>query len=240
MIKVYLMKTEEFKNEEIFRQGYGLVDSVRLQKIKKCRATEDKVRSLCCGLLVQYAMKIELGVNGKTDNDMPIEFRYGKGQHGKPYLLDYPRLHFNLSHSGEYAVLAVSNQEVGADIQQKRQVKETMAKRILSEKEYRIYRVLADRPANSQGQSDAAAADWFLRCWCAKESFGKLKGQGLLLEPGTVTYEPEWGQMGNKAEGYVFCREYDIEPGYFMNVCCREREDFPEKVTSLTFSHILS
>ena len=240
MIKVYLMKTEEFKNEEKFRQGCGLVDSVRLQKIKKCRATEDKVRSLCCGLLLQYAVKEELEAEKLPVGKIPMELCYGISQHGKPYFTDFPGLYFNLSHSGEYTALVVSKQEVGIDIQQKRSVKDRMVQKVLSKSEYERYKALQKEESDAQEQPGDNGQNWFFRCWCAKESYGKLTGMGLLQGFDTMVYEPEQKRMSDTMGNYAFCREYCIEAEYFINVCCYEKEDFPEEVTYLTFSHILS
>lgn len=223
MLQIYLMKTDVFLENERFLQGCSLVDNMRLRKIQACKQTEDKVRSLCCGLLLQYAMKKQTG--GK----LPLDLRYEIGEHGKPYLADYPQLYFNLSHSGEYVVLAFANQEVGIDIQQKRPIKEALAKMVLSDREYMQYK----------GLPGEDACNWFFRCWCAKESYSKLNGTGLLQELGKISYEPETERICAENDS-AFCREYQIGNDYYMNVCIYEKEVFPKEVTCLTFSHILS
>ena len=45
--------------------------------------------------------------------------RVRKGEHGKPYLKERKDVFFNLSHSGDYVLCAVSDKEVGADIQKR-------------------------------------------------------------------------------------------------------------------------
>lgn len=253
MIKIYLMKTEEFLEESKFLQGCKRIDDTRLEKVRACKSTEDKVRSLCCGLLLQYALKREL--NGvEHEENIPLELVYGIGEQGKPYLKDYPELYFNLSHSGEYVALAVSDREVGIDVQEKRSVKENMAKRVLAQQEYEQYQVLREQGAESfQVQEKVAdmAQDWFFRCWCAKESYGKLTGKGLLLDPGTIVYIPEKSMIEaetaykerktDKERKKAFCREYTIAHNeYYLNACVYEQEEFPEEVTYVTFAHIIS
>ena len=43
-----------------------------------------------------------------------------KGPHGKPYLVNHPKIHYNISHSGRFVLCAISGVPVGIDIQQKR------------------------------------------------------------------------------------------------------------------------
>ena len=50
-----------------------------------------------------------------SENNFMIE----RGEFGKPYLRDFPELHFNVSHSGTKMVLAISHEmPVGIDIEQ--------------------------------------------------------------------------------------------------------------------------
>lgn len=101
---------------------------------------EMELDEACCTLVqLQYGDCSIL--NGKTfveylkmlaaqeKNNVPVELVYEKGEHGKPYW-DQRKLaaagagkklwHFNLSHSGEYVVLVVSDTEVGVDIQKQK------------------------------------------------------------------------------------------------------------------------
>ena len=49
-----------------------------------------------------------------SENNFMIE----RGEFGKPYLRDFPELHFNVSHSGEKLLIAISfEQAVGIDIE---------------------------------------------------------------------------------------------------------------------------
>ena len=43
--------------------------------------------------------------------------RIGIGEHGKPYLQDYPEVHFNLSHAGNRVMCVVSPEPAGCDIE---------------------------------------------------------------------------------------------------------------------------
>lgn len=60
--------------------------------------------------LLETALRKEYNIN------LSYEPR-AEGEHGKPFLSYRPSLHYNISHSGEYVVCILADQEVGIDIQ---------------------------------------------------------------------------------------------------------------------------
>jgi 4'-phosphopantetheinyl transferase len=114
-----------------------------------------------------------------------IEFKFGK--HGKPHLADEADtgLRFNLSHSGELAVLAVARgRAVGVDVEQISAQRAThdIAQRFFSPNESAALRAL---PAELRVPA-------FFRCWTCKEAFIKLIGDGMTfpLEDFDVLFAP--------------------------------------------------
>lgn len=104
----------------------------------------------------------------------PEAIGFDYGDNGKPSVTisgDHP-IHFNLSHSADLAVLAVSDRyELGIDIEEIRFLKEDIAKWFFSRREYQTLRSL---PAENY-------LDGFYRCWTRKEAFIKAHGAGLSL-----------------------------------------------------------
>lgn len=90
-----------------------------------------------------------------------------KGPYGKPYFPQAPWLHFGISHSGAYWVCAVSGQEVGADIQLRR------------EKGKRYEGRISARLFHKKEQEYLDAGGDFIDVWCAKESYVKYTGRGI-------------------------------------------------------------
>lgn len=81
---------------------------------------------------------------------------------------------FNVSHSGEIALLAFGrNREIGVDVEQFRPSTDTqaIAKRFFSPNEQRQLAALAQQERE----------EGFFRCWTRKESFIKATGKGLSL-----------------------------------------------------------
>jgi len=98
---------------------------------------------------------------------------FGYRDKGKPYL-EAPagELRFNVSHSGEFALLAFARRgELGVDIEQRRALDDLLR---LAEASFSAheYAVLCGLPA-------AAHSDAFFACWSRKEAFIKATGEGI-------------------------------------------------------------
>ncbi len=104
----------------------------------------------------------------------PRRLTFAYNDFGKPYLTSAGRgdLHFNLSHSADRAVLAISERfPLGIDIEQAKPMEEDIAGHFFSPKECAILRAM---PAHLYLPA-------FYRCWTRKEAFVKAHGAGLSL-----------------------------------------------------------
>lgn len=111
-----------------------------------------------------------------------ISFKYGA--HGKPALADITAgLKFNLSHSHELAVLAVSNYEVGIDVEWCRPMDnmKSVAEKVYNDTELSLlFRTLS-----------ANRTELFYEFWTYKEAFIKLTGEGFSRDPQTIQLPTE-------------------------------------------------
>ena len=89
-----------------------------------------------------------------------------KDEYGKPYIENH-EVEFNVSHSGEYLAIAVSEFPVGVDIQEPKNIKDGMFRKVVQEEETELI--------GDNRQKD------FLRLWTLKESFVKAEGKGLRI-----------------------------------------------------------
>jgi 4'-phosphopantetheinyl transferase len=117
----------------------------------------------------------------------PRDVRFTYGTHAKP-ALDAPhaRLGFNLSHSGEVAVVAAGwDRAVGVDVELLRALPDlaAVAARSFAPRELAVL--------NALPETERVAA--FFRCWTRKEAFIKATGQGLAqgLDTFTVSLAPD-------------------------------------------------
>jgi 4'-phosphopantetheinyl transferase len=98
-----------------------------------------------------------------------IEFRYGA--HGKPGLADRA-IEFNLSHSGDWALLAVArDRPVGVDIERIKPVSEL--------EKLTVRFLLAAEHERIVGLAEADRQLAFFRTWTCKEAYLKATGEGL-------------------------------------------------------------
>jgi 4'-phosphopantetheinyl transferase len=100
----------------------------------------------------------------------PPEVVFAVGPHGKPEIAGAP-LRFNLAHSGERALIAVSDVEVGVDVER------------LARSSRAVERTLTDGERAALGDGDRHVE--LLRVWCRKEALAKAIGGGLGWAPET-------------------------------------------------------
>ena len=104
----------------------------------------------------------------------PGDINFTIGEYGKPAITSDLKLDFNLSHSGDYALIAVAREhKVGVDVENFRTNMEIdkIARRFFSEEE------------NSEllGLPTEQRITGFFNCWTRKEAYIKAHGLGLSL-----------------------------------------------------------
>ena len=104
----------------------------------------------------------------------PEALVFGYQARGKPYLTAPPGhdLRFNVSHSGDFALLAFTRgRDVGVDVERRRPLQDlrSLANVSFSRAEYAA---LLGVPAHDQ-------TDAFFACWSRKEAFIKATGEGV-------------------------------------------------------------
>ena len=142
-------------------KAYPLVSPDRQKKIDFYRFEKDKKLSAGAYLLLKKMLSDENITN-------PL-FKVGK--YGKAYISNKDNIHFNLSHSGKMVLCAISDKEVGADIEYNDSAIDlNIAKNYFYNSEY-------DNIMNAKNPSDE-----FFRYWVLKESYMKYTGLGMNLK----------------------------------------------------------
>lgn len=116
------------------------------------------------------------------------------GKNGKPFLPNCTSIHFNKSHSGSVAVLAVAKVPVGIDVQQHRNTNcLAIAKRHFSLPEIECMNSATNKKS------------CFFDIWCKKESYLKMTGTGINRNLSCIDYGDCRFFFSNFFEGYSLC-----------------------------------
>lgn len=143
------------------KASYNLLSDKRKNKVDNFRFLRDK--KLSCGA---YLLLRKLLNEEKIHNP---QFKIGK--YGKAYISNYDNIYFNLSHSGKIVTCAISDMEVGVDVEYNDpQIDLNIAKHYFFNKEYQDI-------INSNKSSNT-----FFDYWVLKESYMKYTGLGFHLK----------------------------------------------------------
>lgn len=176
-VKLYIADISSLDIDKAMRA----VSDARRAKADRLRSDEKKRQSLGAALLLYRA------VNGGEPFDCSVSV------FGKPYCDD--KAHFSLSHSKDKVVCAVSDCEVGVDVQVKTHDTRRIAKRFFTETEYeRILR-----------SSDPDVL--INKLWTMKESYLKARGTGLSA---SLNGFEATEQIGEYSLRHIEYGDYDI------------------------------
>lgn len=91
------------------------------------------------------------------------------GKVGKPYMTNHTGLHFNISHCKECVALALSDSEIGIDVEGRRRFSDMLLARSCNDEEQQAVRMAPDPESE------------FARQWTRKEAYFKWTGTGILI-----------------------------------------------------------
>ncbi len=179
----------------------------RKTEAQKRRKTRD--RQLCLAAEVLLNLSLELAGIG-----MSLPAVYQRNPYGKPYLTEHEGIHVNWSHSGDWVICAISDREVGIDLQDnRREPGEALIRRMLQPEELSYYEKVPDEQKRRI----------FYEYWTVKESFLKAVGTGfhMPLDNFYVRMEDENPQIVQRAgEKSYICRLLDFaDDGYTASLC---------------------
>lgn len=211
MIYVYTMSVEPLSDPAVYAKAAEKADARHRERAERAKRPGDRYLSLGAGLLLRYAVqkyreeRPEICPPGQIAAYPPgqalvcagvqaeellreitaaddVTCRYGA--HGKPYLERYPEIFISLSHSGTYALCAVADREIGADIQRWEETcrADRVAERFFAQAERNWYRA---------GETERERKERFCRLWAAREAYMKLTGEGLSREMKSFSVDPE-------------------------------------------------
>lgn len=151
---------------------YEKASAERKVRADRYRRWEDSLRCVVADALLRHA----LGT---------CEYTVEKTASGKPFIKGRENFHYNLSHSGNWVVIAFGDTEVGVDVEKPRTNidMDAIARRFFATEEQRyVFKEETNRVSR------------FCEIWTGKESYLKYMGTGLkkdLTSFNVLSLEPE-------------------------------------------------
>lgn len=220
MIKTYIINIRQLEDEALFQKMLELTSPYRRQKIALLKNDNDKRRSLGAAIALNKA----LGGYGLEERAMEYEL----GSHGKPHLRYHPEIHFSLSHSKDYAICSIGNEEIGNDIEWVRSGKDKVGERFFAEEELAWIKNAADLKKGDERM---------FQIWTMKESFLKVTGLGMSLplkdfvvvmqENGNITLHQTINHKTYYVKEYALPLIFNEQAEYKIAVCSPDPEFAP-------------
>jgi len=204
--KTYYLNIAFLRSQKAIETYIDRVSPERRKRIETTGRAETKAALLGAGLLLDEVLKKSFGL---------CEIETETNEHGKPSLKNHPELHFNLSHSGDIAVLTVSDTECGVDVECTNRPHEAMgvANRFFSRNEYAAM-MLSANPNEA-----------FCRLWTLRESYVKMRGKGFAIGLSTLQCDFHRGvctiHQDHLPQTDAFFKEFRDIPGYRVSVCTK-------------------
>lgn len=185
------------------------------KKADRIWAAEKRKEILGSAALLERSLSIYLGTKDLSEHLDNVK----TGKYGKPEFSLHPDVHFNLSHSGGWAMCIISSFPAGCDIEKVRIDKDG------PDLEMRIaQRFFTPAECEMLSRNDKCMPLNFYRLWTLKESYIKAIGTGLSTPLRSVGFslheegEPEIILPEDTPDG-IYVREIDAPDGFAAAAC---------------------
>ena len=160
MLEIFIAKPNLSQDE--FACLLMHISSEKRDRINRYNFFRDAQNTLIGDILVRSAIYKRTGLS----NSRQI---FSANEYGKPYLVNDPQIHFNISHAGNFVAAVIDDKAVGVDIELISPIDLKIAERFFA--------------ADERDYIFSRSAEWqqraFFEVWTKKESRIKWEGIGL-------------------------------------------------------------
>ena len=176
-------------SEEEYKSCLSIMPEERRRSVERYRFEADRKRTTAGELLARRMLSQRCGVR-------PEEITICRTERGKPYAKGMA-VHFNVSHSGDLVLCAVSDSSIGADIERIRPVSDRLMQRVCNDAEY-AYVTEDSISAEEKNRR-------FILLWTGKEAYSKYLGTGIVsvADADVLSKELQSGLTQFFYEGYA-------------------------------------
>ena len=178
---------------------------LRKEKANRFTISSGRLSCVVSYLLFLYGFRHLYHMEGTPD--------FSGDKFEKPYLADYPDIHFNLSHCNNGCACIMDDFQVGIDLQEIRKVSLKTFEKICSPDEI-IEIQNADNPEKE-----------FCRIWSYKEAISKLTGEGIFRDISNLS-----------SQGIYYVTDY-IEPNMYMSYASSVKKE--QQLITITIEDLL-
>lgn len=181
----------DFYDEEMMEKCLSWFPVERVDNILKISNLQGRREKVAAYVLLVDMLKEE-----GLLRDLP---RIVYAENGKPFLANYPDVHFNMSHCRNAVAVALHDAPVGIDVESRRSVSRAVVERVCCRQELSVIDAAVDPEME------------FLRLWTQKEALLKCTGVGIRDNMRDIL-------VGN-TEYQIITEELPAVEG-FVSVCC--------------------
>lgn len=195
-LKIYSLDISAATEDE-FTLWYSQMSEEKKLAADRLQNKEKRLSKIAADALCRKAVSENCGIPCN-------EIIFGTAEKGKPFAVN-AEIRFNVSHSGKMVVCAISDKEIGIDIEKIRTVNHRAAERFATESEIDYI--------NSE-------ADGFFKIWTLKEAYFKCIGTGLGADIKSVSFNISENEIICSEQGFN-CFFKEIADGYICSVCIK-------------------
>jgi 4'-phosphopantetheinyl transferase len=193
-MKIYICNTADVTQSEL-DTWFDAMGEERKNEVSRIINAKKKISKIVSDHLCRKAISESCGITDK-------EIVFTKNKHGKPFAENLP-VFFSVSHSADMVICAVSDKEIGIDIEKIKPVNPKMSEKFATEKEIEYIR---------------STENGFFEIWTLKEAYFKCIGTGLGADIKNVSFEISANKIICSDNRYE-CLFFSAENGYICSVC---------------------
>ena len=190
---VYIFDRLDQYTDEAYEAHLASLPVWRREKALQYKKLDDRKRSVLACFLLQRALCEEYGIT-----EVP-EFVYN--EFGKPSLPNLP-VHFSISHCKDAVACAVSDHNIGIDVESIVPYTPDVARRVCTADELKMLEQSSNKDVE------------FIKLWTAKEAISKYEGMGLSLPFSEID-----------TMNYLLCSNVSVNSRYVLSICYGKRTD---------------
>lgn len=199
-MKIYSCNINDISEAE-FREYFAAMSAERKQSTLRLQNANKQKSKIAADYLCRLALSEYCGIEKER-----IEFSLTES--GKPAAVNCNAF-FNISHSGDLVICAVSGKEIGIDIERIRPINPKAAERFACPAELDYIR---------------SSKTGFFEIWTLKEAYFKCIGTGLGADIKNVSFKIDENGVICSESGFE-CSFASIADGYVCAVCEKKNQD---------------